>query len=72
VVNHEENGFGPGFSVWAFVNTTLVLSPFRARLRAQAIRKAEGKKTKIALWFGKGGVDEADASILERGYVSYC
>jgi hypothetical protein len=31
LVNHEENGLGPGFLCTAFVNTTLVLSPFRAR-----------------------------------------
>jgi hypothetical protein len=44
------------FSVWASVDTTLVVSPFRARLRAQAILKAEVKKNcPLGLergWFG--------------------
>jgi hypothetical protein len=42
VVDHEESGLGPGFLCMAFVNTTLVLSPFRARAASAGNPESRG------------------------------
>jgi hypothetical protein len=54
VVNHEENGLGPGFSVWLCQYDFSDYRRSAPALRAQAIRNAESKRQKLPFRMAMG------------------